>query len=1024
MVNNQLLNSGIALNNVPARRKLHEINTEITSLVIGLGFAVFLVFAWGIGNASAQQTREITGTVVDSTDRTPLPGVNIAVEGTTIGTSTNAQGRYALDVPPDAEILVFSFVGYAPKREPIGSRSRIDVALVSDVQLLEDVVVVGYGTQRREDATGSVLAVTEDDFNVGVITSPEQLLQGRAAGIQITPSSGEPGAGVNIRIRGTSSLRSGNDPLFVVDGVPLNGEATTPGGGDFGAGTQSSRNPLSFINPEDIASISVLKDASAAAIYGARASNGVVLITTKRGQAGGTSLTVSASTSISTLREKLDLLEADEYIAAAEAAGADPAVVGFGGATDWQDQVFRTALTQDYNVSYGGGAENTTYRLSLGYMDQKGIIENSALERLTGRLSATHAMLDNKLQFNFNLITTRLNDSYAPVTDNAGFEGDLLGAALQANPTRSPFNDNGGYSQSADWRNPAAMLAYIDDDANTTRLLANLGATYDFTNWLSYNLNLAYDNSDAVRRTAIDPLLWFPSLGYDPAQGRSNGRAVIDNRYLTSSLMEHTINMQRPLLENGTFNLLAGFSYQRFENRGDWLQAEYFITNQIPLVDNLGGVDNSGANKAFTGASDRSVEELQSFFGRVNYNYDDRYLLTANFRADGSTKFGENNKYGYFPSLAAAWRLSEEDFFSGLSSTFSDLKLRAGWGITGNQEYPGGASLAIFRANADGSLTQVNNPNPDIQWEKTTQWNLGVDFEVLEGRLAGSVDYFHKSTTDMLFRRDYAQPAAVEYQWVNLDGDIVNSGLEVALDAFVVSSEDFSWQVMYNMSFLHNEVTKLGTYVNTGEIHGQGLTGAYAQRIAEGQPLYAFYMREFAGYDENGLAQYANEGALDFVGDPLPDYTLGLTNNLQYGRFDMSIFLNGSFGFQVYNNTANAIFLKGNLRNGRNITREVATGPESANNFGEVSTRFLENGDFLRLSNLSIGYNVNVTNLDPIQRLRLSVTGQNLFVITNYSGFDPEVNTNKAIDDVPSLGIDYTAYPRARTVTFNVQLNL
>lgn len=1001
------------------KEKLQSINFGISSVIFRVALAAFLVLA--IGNVTAQaQNAEVSGTVTDAEDGSALPGVNIVLKGTSTGTSTNADGFYSLRVPSLQDTLVISFVGYITQEIPINGRSTVDVVLSPDVQQLEDVVVVGYGTQRQQDATGSVLSVDEDDFNQGVISSPDQLLQGRAAGVQITPASGEPGSSASIRIRGTSSVRSGNDPLIVVDGVPLSGGNVSPGSGDFGAGEQTARNPLSFINPDDIESISVLKDASAAAIYGARGSNGVILITTKKGEAGaGGQFSFSTTSSISSVREKIDLVSADDYVSLAQEAGADPSIVDYGGSTDWQDEIYRNAYTQEHSLSYGGGNESTTYRLSLGYMDQEGIIESSGLERLTGRLNATHKLLDDRLQLNLNLINSRLTDTYAPVTRNAGFEGDVIGAALQANPTRPVYENDGTFQQSTDFRNPVAMINYINDGAETTRTLANLSANLDITDWLSYKLNLSYDNSESVRRTGIDPQLAFPTTQ------SVNGRAVVDNLYTSSTLVEHTLNAQTAPMENSTLNLLAGFSYQEFEDRGDFLQAQYFVTNEVPLVDNVDGVDNAN-NKAFTASSFRNVEELQSFFGRANYNHDDRYLVTASFRVDGSTKFGENNKYGYFPSGALGWRVSEESFFenTGLSSTITDLKFRVGYGITGNQEYPGGAALARFNVNNDGSITQVNNPNPDIQWEETKQLSAGVDYELWQGKLSGSIDYFRKITTNLIFLRNFAQPAAVESQWVNLDGDVLNTGMEFALSAFIVDKSDFSWQTDFNFSYTFNEVRELGTFVNTGEINGQGLTGAYAQRIAEGQPLFSFYMREFEGYDENGLAQYANGAALSFQGDPLPDYTLGLTNNFNYKRFDLSMFWTGSFGFKVYNNTANAIFLKGNLRNGRNVTESVANGPESSANFGEVSTRFLEDGDFLRLSNLSIGYNVDVSNLAPLKNLRIGLTGQNLILITDYTGYDPEVNTDKNIDGIPSLGIDYTAYPRPRSVSLNVKLDL
>ena len=973
---------------------------------------------------AAQNTGTISGRVTDSTTQQPLSGVQLQVVGTDRRTLTADDGNFLLsDVPAGVHQLRASRIGYGLHQEQVavtaGATARVELALNPHAMMLDAVVATGYGTQSRRDATGSVVAITDQDFNKGVISSPEQLLHGRMAGVQVTMASGEPGAGANIRIRGTSSVRAGNQPLFVVDGVPLTGGASQPGV-SYGAGTLSPRNPLAFLNADDIENISVLKDASAAAIYGSRGSNGVVLITTKRGTSGP-SMTVSSSMSVSSVAKRLDLLSASQYVSAGQAAGADPSVINFGGATDWQSQIFRTAVTQDHYLSYAERTASGAYHISLGYGAENGVIRKTSLDRLTARVNADRRLLDDRLKFELSLTGSRVNDTYAPVGNDAGFEGNLLGAALQANPTRPVFNPDGSYFQATDWRNPMAMLAFIDDKAETNRILGSMGATFDLSSSLSYKLNVGYENTESVRRTGLDPRL-AGSSGFT-FLGTTNGRAEINNLYVQSGLIEHTLNL-RHSVGSGSLDALAGFSYQRFENRGDWLRAEYFTTTAIPLVDNVDGVNNA-ANKAFTASSSRNVDELQSYFGRVNYNYRDRYLVTGNFRVDGSTKFGKNNRYGYFPSLAFAWRLLNENFFAGLRDKFSDLRLRVGYGKTGNQEFESGVSLALFRTNNDGSLTQINNPNPDIKWESTGQWGVGLDYELSSGRLGGSFDYFNKNTTNLIFRKDYAQPAPVDYQWVNLPGNVINKGLEIAVYALPVTSSRLSWRVDYNMSFLHNVVRNLGTSLNTGAINGQGLSGAYAQRIADGQPLYAFYMRTFAGFDANGLGVYANNEQLSFVGSPIPKMTLGLTNTFTVGKLDVSAFLEGAFGHKIYNNTANAIFLKGNLRNGRNVTSDIAASPESPNNFGEASTRFLEDGDYVRFSNLSLGYSVPVGRLlRGVRNMRIGVTGQNLFVITKYSGYDPEVNTDKSINGVPSLGIDYTAFPRPRTFTFNVRFEL
>lgn len=970
-----------------------------------------LLVAFMLLGTWAMAQRTISGIVTDAATKEPLIGANVLVVGTSAGTITDIDGTYSVSVPAGATELEFSYTGYASQKVAIGASSKVDVSL-SAGRLLDEVVVVGYGTVRKGDATGAVVAISDKDFNKGVIASPEQLLQGRAAGVQITAASGEPGAGVNIRIRGTSSVRAGNNPLFVVDGVPLDGRDDSAGGTDFGAGSSSARNPLNFLSPEDIETMTVLKDASAAAIYGSRGANGVVLITTKKGKVGTSNATFSAQTSVSNVLKRYDLLSADEYVDAAVKAGANAQAVNFGGATDWQEEIFRTGIAQNYNFSYGGGNQKTLYRFSLGYLDQEGVVENTALRRLSGRLNASHKMLNDKLEFSVQMTASRLNNDYAPITNNAGFEGSLIGAALQANPTRRAVNADGTFPQSVDFRNPLALLAYIDDHGTTSRVLANIGATWHIASGLSYKLNLGVDNAESVRRTGISPKLAFNDI-----QGQ--GRAIVDNRYLSSRVVEHTLNFKKAM-GSSTIDAVAGFSYQEFQNQGDWVQARFFVTDLISLVDNLDGVNAQDNNNAYRAASDRSVEELQSYFGRVNYSIGDRFIFTGTVRADGSTKFGPNNKYGIFPAINGAWRLSEESF---IPEAFYDLKLRAGWGITGNQEFPGNASKAILRANNAGVFDIVQFPNPDIRWESTTQTNIGLDFGFAGGRLTGSLDYFNKVTKDLIFLQTFAQPAPGNAtQFFNLDGDVVNSGVELTLDARVVDKKSFNWQVLFNAATLKNEVRDLPTFVNTGAINGQGLTGAYAQRVISGSPLFAFYLREFGGFTNEGLGIYPNGDLVTYAGSPIPTFTSGLTNNFTFGNLDLSIFFNGVFGHYIYNNTANAIFLKGNLRNGRNVSRDLANSPESPNNFGEASTRFLEKGDFVRLQNLTVGYTFNTGNWKGINSLRLYLTGQNLLLFTGYTGFDPEVNTDKSLNGIPSFGIDYTAYPSARTISLGLNV--
>jgi iron complex outermembrane receptor protein len=835
-----------------------------------------------------------------------------------------------------------------------------------------------------------------------------------------------------------------------VDGVPLDGGNVSEGGQNFGAGSSTARNPLNFLNPDDIASISVLKDASAAAIYGARGANGVVIITTKRGKAGQQSLNFSANGSVSSPLKTYDLLDAGEFPAAVRAAGGNPddPAVNAGGSTDWQDEIFRTAISQNYSLNFGGGNDNTSYFFSGSYSDQQGIVERSGLRRLTGRVNASHELFNDKVVLDLNLTTSSVRDQYVPLGDNAGFQGNLLGAALQANPTY-PIRDNqgrwfnpgvpSGYEEDGitpigTFRNPVAMLQGIDDNGNTTRTLANISGTWRIIEGLSYKLNLGLDNSSSVRRTAIERgLPGFQNENLQVGNPAFNtisvrgGASTIQNRFRNSILLEHTLNYNKKI-GTSTLDALAGFAYQKFENRGNFVQAGAFqnalINSGIEYYDNIGGVNNVGGSKAFFGGSDRSQNELQSYFGRVNYNLLDKYRLTATLRVDGSSRFGRNNKYGAFPSFGAAWTVSEESFIP--QGIFDDLKLRATWGITGNQEFPGNISQPIYRFEANngerGAVVQSNAENPDIRWESTTQWGVGLDYAFFNGRLSGSLDYFNKNTTDFIFNQIVAQPAPVSRRWVNLQGNIINKGFEFTLNYDVFQERKLGWTVSYNMTLLDNEVDGIGTVIPTGEVRGQGLSGAYAQTIRDGYPINAFFLRDFAGYDDQGLGVYPNGELLSYAGSPIANFNFGLNNAFTYGPWNLSFFINGATGFYVYNNTANALFLKGNLQTGRNVSRDAANSEESSSNFGEASTRFLEKGDFARLSNLTLGYTFKLPEGSFAKSLNISLIGQNLILLTGYSGVDPEVNTNAARDDVPSLNLDYTTFPSARVFTFGVNV--
>ncbi len=987
-------------------------------------FMLLALFTALTNFAFAQRT--VTGVVKDSDNGETLVGASVVVTGTTKGTLTDLDGKYELQVPADAASLTFSYTGYSNLTIPLGSSKVIDAAMKGG-SILEAVTVVGYGSVKKKDATGAVNTITDKDFNRGVITSPEQLMQGRVAGVQVSQASGEPGGGINVRIRGTSSVRSGNNPLFVIDGVPLSGDATTAGGGETSLGSSSAKNPLNFMNPNDIASIDILKDASATAIYGSRGANGVVLITTKTGKSGKGTLEYGYDLGISTITKKYDLLSASEYKTAQTALGNT--TNDLGGSTDWQNEIFRTGLTHNHNLSFGAGDVAGAYRFSLGFMDQDGIVKNSNVKRYNARFNADRKFIDNKLKVGINLTVSNNKDVGVPITDNAGFEGDLLGAVLKSNPTLPVYKkgtDTLTQLSSTNEPNPVALLQLSRDNTNTLRGLGNINAEVQLLDGLTFKTVVGFDRSLSSRVAAYSGDLRVAGI---VGKGR-----LIENRITTNnSLWENYFNYNKQFGSVG-FTGLLGYSYQRFETATSGTGYSGFReTNLDLMINNLASIDaKNGAIIPLN--SSNPVDELQSYFGRVNFNINEKYVVTATLRADGSTKFGSGNKYGYFPAFAAKWRLIQESFVS--KDIFSDLGLRIGYGITGNQEIPHNLydtrgrynnwSLDNDNNKNGGGFGEVAFANPNLKWEQTSAINVGLDFGFFNNRLSGSIEVYDKNTTDLLIQKVAAQPAARPFVWSNLDANLKNQGVELQLNAIPVTGKDFSWNIAGNIAYNKNTITGLkGQIIQTGAINGQGLSAAFSQLIAEGQPLYAFYLRNFTGFDGPGNRQLYADGK-DFQElsgkSGLPTITAGLTNSINYKGLDLSFAFNGVFGNYIYNNTANAYFTKGALNGGRNVTRNVVTSVEGVSTSPDVSTRFLENGSFIRLQNLSLGYNVK-TNNSKISNLRVFVTGQNLFVITKYTGQDPEVSTNKAIDGVPSFGVDYSAYPRARTWTVGANVS-
>ncbi len=984
-----------------------------------------LMLAFMLLSNFAMAQRTVKGKITDAETSEGLIGASVSAVGTTRGTVTDIDGNFSLDVPAGATQLRVSYTGYAEQTLTLTASNVVNVAMANGT-ILDEVVVVGYGSVRKTDATGAVSTLTSENFNKNAI-APEQLMQGRVAGVQITQNSGEPGGGINVRIRGTTSISSGNGPLYVVDGVPLSGDETTGGSEVRGVGRQAARNPLNFLNPNDIATIDILKDASATAIYGSRGANGVVLITTKTAASGKGVLEYGYTLGAAKIAKKFDLLDGPGFIAGWQAKnpGADPKEVSRGSNTDWQDQITQTGLSHNHSLAFGSSDKTGDYRFSLGYLDQEGIIKTSGIKRLSARMNVTKKFWDDRLKLNTNVTVSSIKDRGAPITENAGFEGDLWLSALKANPTnpvreKDPVTGKDVLKQySISEPNPVAMLELTKDFTNTLRALGSISAEIKLTGALSFKTVLGMDRSISERKVAWSKDLQASDKVF--GLGRLNTNDIQAGNKLWENYFTYTKGFGKV-----DFTGLLGYSYQKFDYASQRFAASKFTTGNVDFMIN----NNAYAGVTTAVNSSSFFDELQSTFGRINLGIASKYLLTASLRADGSTKFGPDNKYGYFPSAAFKWRIIEEGF---LPSIFSDLGLRLGYGVTGNQAIGHNQFDDRERANdhilndggnqEGGGTGVVSVGNPKIKWETTTQSNLGLDWAIMNYRISGSIDLYQKNTKDLLLKVPTAAPNAQQFNTANQDINIENRGVELNFNVVAVDQKMFDWRILPNVSFNKNTIKKYAGSLNTGEINGQGLSRAYAQRISEGHSLFEFFVREFDGYDDNGVSKYKGGDAQRFLGkSPIPKISGGLTNEFKYGNLDLSLFFYGQFGHYVYNNTANALFTAGALGGGRNVTSDVATSAESRLNAPDPSTRFLEKGDFVRLQDLTIGYNIKPAN-KKISNIRVFLSGQNLALFTDYSGLDPEVNTNKTLDNVPSLGIDYSAYPRARNLSVGANIS-
>ncbi len=968
----------------------------------------------------AQKT--ISGKVTDAKDNSPIVGATVQPKGGTSGTSTGTDGSYTLSVGNDVTALIVSYVGFGTIEVSISGKTTVDVTLTSTGLNLNEVVVVGYGTARRRDVTGATQSVRPKDFNKGVIISPDQAIQGKAAGVMVISNSGQPGGATTVRIRGTSSIRSGNSPLYVIDGVPLSGSSARPNPISTGIGATPNTNPINFVNPADIASVEILKDASATAIYGSRGANGVILITTKKGTSSGTpNVEANIGVGSSSILKQLEVLNAAEYKAALTKYNITAG--DFGGNVNAMDAILRTAFTQNYYAGIGAGNENARYRVSIGYLDQQGIVKESGIKKITANFNSSFKLLPNKrLSVDFNVITAQIREQLAPISNDAGFTGSLIGQALQWNPTHPLYKTDGtiwvNNQLGATTVNPLAMLEAYDARTQENVILANISPSYKFTDNFEYKLQYSFTRRDGNALGEIKRWINIQDV-------ENRGVAAVINGDETVNQVTNTLSYNKEFSPAFNLNAVVGHEYLKFDGKFSGMGGSDFTdAGNNHYYDYM---QYSSQGSRFVFAAPRIVDEIQSFFGRAIMNFYDKFLVTATIRSDGSSRFGENNKYGYFPSIAAAWNISNEDFFKSLTWV-SNLKLRVGWGKTGNQEFPGGAALDRY-LYAQQSIVQANFGNPDLKWETSTTTNAGFDYSLFGGRLFGSFDYFYKKTTDVLFEQDVVQPGPAGPKiWVNLPGNVVNSGVELVINGGIIQKKDLSWTVGMNLSLLDNSFEGIEGYYETGGLHGQGISGARAQRLTSGQPLNVYYLAVFEGIDKtSGQAIYQGGDPASnkfYVGSPNPTTLLGITTELAYKKFTLTVAGNGTYGHYIYNNTANTVLPIGNLGT-RNIAKALVETDikEDASNPITPSTRYLEKGNYFKLANATLSYSLGKLS-NTFRNMNISFTAQNLFIITNFTGFDPEVNTDKSVGGIPSLGIEYTPYPTSRTFLLGINLQL
>ena len=984
-------------------------NTRLTQLTLGL-LALLMVLLIPLTANAQGAYRTINGTVVDE-NQEPLTGVSVKILGQNTGMATDLDGNYTIKVPSSAKQLVFTYVGYEGKTVDITS-DHINVTLVPNATVMNEVVVIGYGTQKKNDLTGSVSSISEKDFNQGMISSPEELINGKIAGVQIVNAGGSTTSNSTIRIRGGASLNASNDPLIVIDGVPM----------EVGGYIQGQGNFLSMINPNDIENMTILKDASSTAIYGSRASNGVILITTKTGKGNGIKVSFQTTNSISTKARTADMMSTEEFISTVKEYGtaAQQALIGET-STDWVDEVSQTGFGTDNNLSVSGRITKwLPFRVSLGALYQEGIMRDDWTRRLSANLNLTPSFFNDDLRFT---ISGKYSNNVSRYPS-----GSIIWNATTYNPTIPVYSGSDaflGYTEPVDLNgipvtggmaNPVGLLNYLNK-AHTYRMIGSIDADY--------------------RVRPLPELRIHVTGGYDYAQGKSdyftsaeswsgydNGGSIctVGPKKAYNKLFTIYANYKKDFEAiSSSLDVTAGYDYQWWKRT-----SPYYETYNV-----AGDVTSTSA------ASDQR-HTLLSYYGRLNYTFKDRYLLTATFRRDGSSRFAKDKRWGTFPSVALAWRISNENFWQSLTPVMNDLKIRASYGITGQQDgIDNYFYMPVYTISQDGAQYQFNGIpiytyrpeayNPDLKWETTKSWNFGIDFGFLNNRFTGSVDYYTRKTEDLLASVPCAAGTNFAKYLLSNVGNVDSKGVEIALTANIITTKDWSWSMTGNATWLRSRITNLTLNPDSespNTLVGTSVDSRKVQVFSTGYAPYSFYVYKQI-YDEetgkplegiyadlNGDGQI-NSSDLYHYHSPAPDWILGLSTSLRYKNFTLSTSLRANIGNYVYNamamNTGALETLAYNAFEIRNMNRSFLTTNFTTRQ--HYSDYYVENASFLKMDNLQLSYDFG--NIGKGVNLHLTGTIQNVFTITNYTGIDPEV----------SYGIDSSVYPRPRTYSLTLGLN-